>query len=78
MEEKMTVRDAIFSFKQEIGFALENKKKDYIECIQNIKAYADFLLEIAYLDKNQIITVHENPMGGFYYTTDEDEYEGEI
>lgn len=76
MEEKMTVRDAIFSFRQEIGFALEAKDKDYIECIQNIKDYADFLLEIAYLDKNQIITVHESPMGGFYYTTDEDE--GEI
>lgn len=78
MEQKMTVKDAIFSFTQEIGFSLEAKNKDYIERIQNIKTYADFLLEIAYLDKNQIIIVHESPMGGFYYTTDEDEYEGEI
>lgn len=78
MEEKMTVLDAIFSFTQEIGFALEDKNKDYIDRIQNIRDYANFLLEIAYLDSDQEITVHESPMGGFYYTTDEDEYEGEI
>ena len=78
MEQKMTVQDAIFSFQQEIGFALEDKNKDYIDRIQNIRDYANFLLEIAYLDADQEITVHESPMGGFYYTTDNDEYEGEI
>lgn len=78
MEQKMTVQDAFFSFTQEICFTLEDKNKDYIDRIQNIRDYADFLLEIAYLDSDQEITVHESPMGGFYYTTDNDEYEGEI
>lgn len=76
MEQKMTVQDAIFSFRQEIGFALEDKDRDLEVIAQDIKDYADFLYELSFLDEDQVIIVRDNPMGGFSYTKDEDE--GEI
>lgn len=76
MEQKMTVKDAIFSFKQEIGFALEDKDRTLEVIAQDIRDYADFLYELSFLDENQVIVVQDNPMGGFSYTKDEDE--GEI
>lgn len=76
MEQKMTVQDAIFSFRQEIGFALEDKDRSLEVIAQDIRDYADFLYELSFLDENQVIIVQDNPMGGFSYTNYEDE--GEI
>lgn len=78
MEQKMTVQDAIFTFKQEISFALEDKDRSLEVIAQDIRDYADFLYELSFLDKNQVIIVQDNPMGGYYYTKDEINDEGEI
>lgn len=78
MEQKMTVQDAIFTFKQEISFALEDKDRSLEVIGQDIRDYADFLYELSFLNPDVEITVHDNPMGGYYYIINEINDEGEI
>ncbi len=65
MEQKMTVQDAIFSFKQEIGFALEDKDRSLEVIAQDIKEYAEMLYFLSYESPEQMISVYENAMGGY-------------
>lgn len=68
MEQKMTVQDAIFSFRQEIGFALEDKDRSLEVIAQDIKEYAEMLYLLSFESPTRTITLYENPMGGFGYT----------
>lgn len=70
MEQKMTVQDAIFSFRQEIGFALKDKDRSLEAIAQDIREYADMLYLLSFEAPTRTITLYENPMGGFGYTRD--------
>ena len=68
MEQKMTVQDAIFSFRQEIGFALEDKDRCLEAITMDIREYADILYLLSFESPTRTIIVYENPMGGYGYT----------
>lgn len=79
---RVTIADAIHSLKIEIENQLEDNRISLISTdvmAYNIKEIADLIGRLDDEPDHQVyVNVLENPMGGFYYTKDEINDEGEI
>lgn len=79
---RITIADAIHSLKIEIENQLEDNRISLISTdvmAYNIKEIADLIGRLDDEPDHQVyVNVLENPMGGFYYTKDEINDEGEI